>query len=216
MAITTYSQLKTRALQWMRRNNIPDADVAEWVSLAEARLNRMLKVVETEAALTGISGDRAVSISALSVVEPMALKLVETNGSEREVIPKPYGVINYLDLTACPSFYEISGTNIKFDTMLDQAYALRFIYMGRFALSDAAPTNKLLTEHPDVYLAATIMWGGLFTEDDPKISKWKSLLDEAMPEVQHTFAQAKRTELTVDPMFTATSRRGLQYWPLYP
>lgn len=206
MAITTYSELQTAITTWMDRPDFTTAQVKEMIALAEARFNRLLKTVETEAMLTGTSGSRTISISALSMVEPIALKVTDDDGDEREITPKPYGTINYLDESGDPSFYEISGTNIKFDVKLDSAYSFRFIYKGRFALSDSATTNNLLTDHPDIYLAGSIVWGGLFTENDPQTAKFKAILEEGLPEVQRLYAQQDRTVLTPDPMFGSLGR----------
>lgn len=211
MTIGTYSELQTAITSFPDRPDLVTADVKTFIQLAEARLNRLLNVVETEAALTGTLNSRTVSISALSMVEPIALKLLQsTNGDERDLIIKPYGVIDYIDDTGEPNYCEIVGTNIKFDRPLDEAYAFRFIYQGRFALSDAAPTNKLLTDNPDVYLAAAIVWGGIFTQDETSVSL-KGLLDEFVTETRIKLAQVKRTQLSLPPMIAALGRRGYGY-----
>jgi hypothetical protein len=206
MAITNYSDLQARLPFWLERNDLTTADFQEFISLAEARLNRELKSVETQATLSGSAGSRAVSISALSMIQPIALKVIGDDGSEDDVILRSIGVIDYEDRQGCPTFYEINGTDLKFNVEMDRAYTFRFVYRGRFALSDAAPTNKLLTEQPDVYLAASIVWSGMFVEDDPKVAKWKPFLDEWMAETRHVMAQAKRGELTVDPALAGIRR----------
>lgn len=220
MAITNYSELLAALPDWMDRTDLNEAKCQECVALAEARLNRVLKEVETQTALNGVSGVRTIDISALQIIAPISLKVEDSPTvwfGEREIILKPLGVIDYNDTAAQPRFYELNGSNIAFDSPMDQNYSFRFIYRGRFALSESAPTNALLTNEPDVYLAAAIVWGGLYVEDDPKVSKWKSLLDEAMAETKHALAQKKRSVLTPDPMFTATqSGRAYPYywWPV--
>lgn len=211
MAITTYSELKAAIPEWAERNDFSDAELSEFVALAEARLNRKLKEVEATASLTGTVDSRTIDISALPFISPIALKIVEISGNEREVPLRPLGDINYYDGTRCPKWYEINGTNIAFDALLDQAYAFRFPYVARFALSDAAPTNKLLTENPDIYLAAVLVWSGVKVSNE-RLGMWKGILEEGIPEVMHILAEQKRTVLTPDPMFSATSRRSLDNW----
>lgn len=211
MPIANYADLQAAIQTWMERTDIA-GEVPNMISLAEARLNRRLKVVETNASLTGVSSSREIDIASLAIVEPIALHMTQDNGDERIVISRPVGAFNYLDVSSSPGYYGISGSKIIFDARLDRPYAFRFRYKGRFALSTDAPTNKLLTDHPDVYLAASIVWGGLFTEDDRKIATWKSLLEEALPEVEHTMSDGKNMELTVDPMLSLIgSRRGGRY-----
>ena len=210
MAISTYDELQTAIQEWMDRTDIA-GNVVDMITLAEARLNRKLKMVETNAPLTGVVGSREIDISGLSIIEPITLKLND-NFREWDLTPQPNGNIDYGDSSARPSMWSIDGTNIVFDVPLDQPYTFRFRYQGRFALSDAAPTNWLLTHHPDAYLAASIVWGGLFTEDDRKISKWKGLLDEAMGEISSVLNQNKRGQLTVDPGLSVIGRRYPNMW----
>lgn len=211
MDIIDFDSLKAAIKRFPDREDLEDADVENNIGLAEARLNRLLSVVETEATLTGTASSRTVSISALSVVEPIALKLVQSDdGDERDIIIKPYGEIDYIDDAGEPDYCEFVGTNIRFNCPLDEAYPFRFIYKGRFALSDEAPTNKLLTDNPDVYLAACIVWGGIFTQDEASTGL-KGLLDEFVTETRIQLAQAKRTQLSLPTMIAALGRRGYGY-----
>lgn len=210
MAISTYTELQQAVQDWMDRTDIA-GNVVDMVTLAEARLNRKLKVVETNATLTGTAGSRSIDISGLAIVQPITLKLNE-DFREWDITPRENGTFDYGDTSSRPSFWSIDGTNIVFDVPLDQNYPFRFRYRGRFALSDAAPTNDLLEKHPDAYLAASIVWGGLFTEDDRKISTWKALLDEAISEISSTINQNQRGQLTVDPGLGVIGRRYPNMW----
>ena len=197
MAITTYSELQTAITDYMARSDLT-GNVEDFIALAEARLNRLLKMVETDTTLTGTAASRRIDISSLSLIQPIALFAV-SNGDEVEISRKPDGSFAYDDTAGLPSFYGLDGTNIDFDRPLDQAYTFRFRYQGRFALSDAAPTNKLLTENPDVYLSASIVWGSIYIKDASQAAGFKSILDEFVTETKNILSQAKRGTLTVDP-----------------
>jgi len=209
MAISTYSELKTAIADYMARSDLT-GNVADFITLAEARLNRLLKMVETDTTLTGIASSRRIDISSVSLVQPIALFVV-VEGDEVEVTRKTDGSFAYDDTNGQPSFWSIDGTNIDFDCPLDQAYSFRFRYQGRFALSDAAPTNKLLTDHPDVYLAASIVWGSVYIKDVSQAAGFKSLLDEFIAETKNVLSQSKRGQLTVDP---ALVRAPYGHWEL--
>ena len=197
MAISTYDELKTAIADYMARSDL-SGNVEDFIALAEARLNRLLKMVETDTTLTGTAASRRIDISSLSLIQPIALFAV-SNGDEVEISRKPDGSFAYDDTAGLPSFYGLDGTNIDFDRPLDQAYTFRFRYQGRFALSDAAPTNKLLTENPDVYLSASIVWGSIYIKDASQAAGFKSILDEFVTETKNILSQAKRGTLTVDP-----------------
>lgn len=197
MAITTYTELKSAITDYMARSDLT-GNVEDFIALAEARLNRLLKMVETDTTLTGTAASRRIDISSLSLIQPIALFVV-VNGDEVEISRKPDGSFAYDDTAGLPSFYGLDGTNIDFDRPLDQAYTFRFRYQGRFALSVGSPTNKLLTDHPDVYLAASIVWGSVYIKDVSQAAGFKSLLDEFIAETKNLLSQSKRGTLTVDP-----------------
>ena len=198
MAISTYAELQAAITYWMDRSDL-SGNAEDFITLAEARLNRLIDAVETNASLTGTVDSRNVDVSALSIIEPIAIYVTDgVSGDELEVEIVAPGTYAFDDTSDRPGYVALDGDNLVFDRPLDQAYAIRFRYRGRFALSDAAPTNGLLTNHPDVYLAASIMWGGVYIADANKVQGFKILLDEFISETRNHLSQAKRSVLKPD------------------
>lgn len=193
MAITNYSELQSAITDWMDRNDI-SGKATEFISLAEARLNRQLEAVEATATLTSVSGSRLIDVSALRVIEPMALWVSDGDG-EDNVPFKPAGTFSLTSVVGDPAFVALNGDNLQFDCPLSDGLTFRFRYRGRFSLSDEAPTNALLTDHPDVYLAACIVWGSVYVKDMNATAAYKSLLDEFMAEASNHLSQRKRSVL---------------------
>lgn len=210
MALANYTDLQAAALDWMKRAG-QTGQTADWVALAEARLNRELGAVETDTTLTGVAASRRIDISAVSMVQPIALYLAESGRDEVWINPKADGTFPYLTTSGRPTAWAIDGTNIDFDRPLDAAYPFRLRYRQKFNLATSA-TNWLLTNHPDVYLAAVLMWGAGYNYDWNNGSVWKQTLDEGIPSVRNQIAQKKRAALTVDPGLTSRSRYGLADW----
>ena len=52
--------------------------------------------------------------------------------------------------------WTIDGGSLAFDRPCDQAYGFVLRMLAKVALSDAVPTNGLLTDYPDAYLFATL------------------------------------------------------------
>lgn len=204
MAISTYSELKTAIADWMARSDV-SGSAADFITLGEARLNRLLEVVATTATLAGVVDSASISISALSMVEPQDLYVTDGN-TEYFVAPRALGTFTTETVSGLPGLWAIEGTNIKLDRPCDQAYSFRFVYQGRFALSDAAPTNEFLTNNPDLYMAASIVWGAVYTKDLQGGAMWKGMLDEFTAEVRSTIAQKKRSQLTADPALVGIGR----------
>lgn len=203
MAISTYAELQTAISDWMARTDV-SGKAADFIALGEARLNRLLGVVGTTVTLTGTIGSATLSISALPIQEPQNL-YVRDGDSELCLTPRALGTYTTTTINGRPSIWAIEGETIVLDRPLEQAYTFRFVYLGRFALSDAAPTNDFLTENPDLYLAAAIVWGCAYTKD-PAIAMWKSSLDEFTAEVSADNSRKKRSQLTTDPALSMIGR----------
>jgi hypothetical protein len=196
MSISNYSELKAAITDWMARSDLT-GNAADFITLAEARMNRLLGPVGTTALLTGVQGAQTVDISALSVQEPQNLYVTEGE-SEYFVVPRALGTYSTTAIQGRPTIWAIESDTITFDRPMISAYPLRFVYLGRFALSDLAPTNEFLTNHPDLYLAASIVWGCAYVKDQ-SVTLWKQMLDEFTAEVASDNARRKRSQLTVDP-----------------
>lgn len=207
MALTNYSDLQTQVANWMARSDLT-GEAVDFITLGEAHLNREIPAVEMDATLTGIVDSRRIDIAAQSMERPIALFLVDpSTGDEVLLTQKTDGTFPYAAMSGCPSLWAIDGTNIDFDCPLDQAYSFRFRFRQKFSLSDSATTNWLLTNHPDVYLAAVLMWGGVFTRDSPFASNFSAILERVIPSIKSAIAQSKRGVLTVDPALSAIGRR---------
>jgi hypothetical protein len=148
MAIATRTDLLTKGASWLRRagNATFVAELPDALTLAEGRLNRELGPVETNASLTGTVDSRSLDTSALSMVEPVAL-FMAASGSEDEVKLQPQGPANmaYVDTSGQPRQWTLDSDDaIKLDRPCDSAYAFRFRYRQRFALTTLVTTNWLL------------------------------------------------------------------------
>src|SRR5688572_28595496 len=104
MAISTYSELKAAISDWMARGDI-SGNAADMVTLAEARLNRILKPVVTDLAVTGTQNSRRIDISAHKIVEAIALFVEDTGAPERMLVKKVDGTFPYIDGTGAPRFW---------------------------------------------------------------------------------------------------------------
>lgn len=205
MAISTYSDLQTEITDWMARNDI-QAKATTFIQLAESRLNRLLEPVSTTATLAGTAGSVQIDISALNMTEPDALWVKAGNASERIVTPLALGTFPKTDQAEIPAFWALEAQTIQFERPCADAYSFRFVYKGRLALSDVVPTNSFLTNHPDMYLAASIYWGCIYIQNAGLAVGSKTMWDEFVKEVQNEEAQKKRATLSVDPMFTSIGR----------
>lgn len=202
MAISTYAELKTAVANWLERDDLTDR-LGEFVTLAEAKINRRIPASEEDTTLTGTSGSRRIDVSALTVAAPVAL-WDTTDGDEAFVTYRADGSFSYDDTPGAPSFWTMDGSDaIDFDRPLDQARSFRFRYRGRLALSDAAPTNWLLTHHPDAYLCAVLVEAADYIKDRAEMQLQSLRLSHAIAYVKMELAERNRSALVVDTMLAA-------------
>jgi len=200
MAITTYAELQAAAANWLVRGDLT-ARIPEFITLAESRLNRVLRarLAETEAVLTATVGARTIPLPA-GFAEPLALWIV--GGAEREPLRfiEP-GLLGASSLRGEPRCWSIDGANLAFERPCDQAYGFVLRMLVKFALSDAAPTNGLLSDYPDAYLFATLCEAGPFLRDDALAGAYEARLSRAIDEINAKDARARaaRTLVTDTP-----------------
>src|SRR5262249_19196406 len=154
MAITTYSELQTAIGNWLNRTDLTDR-IPEFIALAEAQMNRRLRVrqmvTRAEAALAGEF------VSAPSdMLEPiqMSLEISESDiGLLRYVAPERLlaGKVGIAS-TAEPEFFTVVGGSLQLLPAPDTTYTGEITYYARLPPLASNSTNWLLSGYPDAYL----------------------------------------------------------------
>lgn len=206
MALATLNDLKTSIATWMARSDM-GVQADDFITLAEARLNRELDPVELDATISAVPSSREIDVAAQSVETPLALFLNDPAiGNERPVQQQAPGTFPFITDNGAPWIWSLDGTKIVFDRPAYQAYTFRFRFTQRFRLSNAAPTNWLLTNHPDVYLSAVLVWGNILKRSSDDMRTYASMLEEGLAGVRNEIAQTKRGTLRVDPALSSIGR----------
>lgn len=183
MAIGNYTELQTAIAGWLHRTDLA-AKATEFIALAESRLNRQLRLsmMESSEPLTAVIGSRFVALPA-GFVEPLAMWIEEASGRSGLRFYQESG-LPVTTSAGQPACWAIDGGNIAFERPADQAYSMTLRMLKAFALSDAQPTNWLLTNHPDLYLYGALIESAPYLRDDSRTTVWQSLFDRALAEVQ--------------------------------
>jgi hypothetical protein len=196
MAITTYAELRAAAANWLVRADLTER-IPEFIALAEARLNRLLRtrLTEAEVALAATIGSRFAPLPA-GFTEPLRLWLERPDG--RWELPFMEAVlIGSSSLRGEPGAWSVDGPSVRFDRPCDQAYAVTLRMLKSFALSDSVPTNALLAEAPDVYLFATLSEAGPFLRDAELAGAYETKLERALAELNGKEARSRAPQRLV-------------------
>jgi len=182
MAIGTYTELQGAVDNWLQ-HTLFQARTPEFIAMFEACANRRLRVrqMETSTALTPSSG------AATLPTDYLALRRLTWTGSSRvelEYVQPSYLQAAYPTSPAgTPIVYTIEGSTIRIRPTDDTDLELDY-YQKVSSLSDAAPTNWLLTAHPDLYLFGTLTEACMFDVNDERATLWKARRDEIFDEVE--------------------------------
>jgi hypothetical protein len=191
MAITTYAELQAAAANWLVRADLT-ARVPEFITLAEARLNRSLRarLAEVEQTLTATVGARTIPLPA-GFTEPLAVWILKGDGARRGLRFVEPSLLAAVSLRGQPASWSLDGATLAFDRPADQAYQVVLRMLAKFQLSDAAPTNALLADCPDAYLFATLSEAAPFLRDAELAQAYESKLERALSDINAKDARSR-------------------------
>ena len=149
MALDTYSNLKTTIANYLNRSDLT-ANLGDFITLTEARLNRELRVremVTTDTTTTTVSGTQSYSLptgylEATSVIfqsDPYCTLRFMSNSDF-------YNKYNVSQARGKPTYFTVVGSNILLGVAPDSATTLQInYYKSLTALTDSNATNNILT-----------------------------------------------------------------------
>lgn len=186
MALDTYSDLKSAIADWLNRTDLT-ARIPDFIALTEASLNRDLRTQDmvTTATLETVAGTATVSL---------ASDVVEVRSAVLQTNPKvvlPFITLQHLDdrfalaSSGKPVAFSMQGNALKLGPTPDAVYSLAVTYYQPVtALSDAAPSNWVLSDHPDLYLYGSLVQASPFLGDDARVQTWAALYGRALENLE--------------------------------
>ena len=186
MAINSYSTLQTAVSNWLDRDDLSDR-IPEFISLAEATFNRVLRIraMETTLADTTPSGSKE---------DPLPtgyLQLREIHLTTSPIVSLAYITPEIMyrirsgSISGKPTNYTILGDNLLFGPTPDGAYDYSITYYKAFTeLSDVAPTNWLILNAPDLYLYGTLLQAEPFLMNDERVGLWEKGVRQVIGDLQ--------------------------------
>ena len=186
MAISTYSELQTAVANWLDRDDLT-ARIPEFIALAEARFNRVLRLrsMESKQTASTIAAQRNYNLPA-SYIQMRNFQLNTSPITTLSyVTPEIYDRLWGGSSGGIPKFYTIATNEISLGPVPGSVVTMEMLFYKRFTdLSDAAPTNWLLTNAPDIYLYGSMLEAEPFIMNDERVPLWSAALSEAISQIQ--------------------------------
>lgn len=208
MALTTYAELKTSIADYLHRSDLDDSTISLFVTLGEARLNRKLKLLESESSTT-LTAAAGVQFVALPAGWRETIDMYYSDTKER-LVPKTIRQINEYrsqgDDPQRPYYASTSGGNINFETVTDQQYTIELDYRVKWDI-ETDLTNWLLTEAPDAYLYASLLQAKAYTKKPQDLALWAEGLAVTIEELMQQDAGTRsKTTVNVDRALVRTTK----------
>lgn len=199
MPFSNYTELRAAVVGWLHRSDLVN-QIPDFIDLAERRFNRIAQVrlMEHEVPLSLAAGERVIALPT-GFTAPLAVWLADVQ--PRDVLSA--AVPEQLPVTTTagrPRYWAVDAGNLAFNCPADVPYAVTLRYRGGFKLSDAAPSNAMLTKYPDLYLYGTLLESAPWIRDADSLALWQVMYDRAVKEINQTESRSRavaplRTEL---------------------
>ena len=179
MSITTYSELKTAATNWLRRGDL-SSFLDDLVTVGETRIFRELRNKDMETSFNSTIASGTIS-TPTSYID---LKFAYIDGSPTRRLKRrtnSWIYENYPERSSSgkPSFIAREGSTFIFGPYSDSNHVVKGIYYKNIGpVSSSA--HVLFTNNPDLYLYATLCAAEPFLKNDKRVALWEAEYGRAL------------------------------------
>jgi hypothetical protein len=160
------------------------AVIPDFVTLCEVKFNRILRLSTMETRSTATLDEQYEEVPT-DFLEMRSIQITGGSGWLLSYISPQTASSSYLTTeSGIPKFYTIIDSSLVFFPAPAGSFTMEMLYYAAIpALSDVAPTNWMLTNHPDVYLYGSLKEAEAYIKNDPRIQSWKIQYEEAIAQV---------------------------------
>tara|TARA_Y100000593_G_C4308454_1_gene337038 strand:+ start:651 stop:1292 length:642 start_codon:yes stop_codon:yes gene_type:complete len=209
MAITSYSTLVSAAKTYLNRSDISDAQIQEFISLAEASFNRVLRTRnQIKRSTSSISTQFVTQPTDLLELYNIQLNTDPVRRLEQVSLSKMDSLKEESSTSGKPRYFAITGPDLEFYPAPDASYDIEVIYYSTIdSLSTTSDTNFLITNHPDIYLFGTLVQAEPWLMNDERIGVWGALLGKSIEELRVSDERSQTESGTI----VMRAKRNLDY-----
>ena len=194
MPLSTYAELKTSIAAFLNREDLT-AMIPDFITLAEARFNRELRVNAMVQRDTTIATTAYVELPD-DWLQHISVMITDPTNSYSALTYIP--VEEYYDLrndgmTGQTRYYTIIDDNIALLPEPSSNITLEIVYYGKVpALSESNTSNWLLARSPDLYLHASLIQAEAYLQNDERIPLWAASVEKTIADMILESERAKR------------------------
>ena len=186
MAISTYDELKTAVANWLDRDDLTDR-IPEFIALAEARMNRVLRLrmMESKYTASTVAAQRNYNLPTGYV----QMRNFQINTSPitplQYVSPEIYDRLWGGSTGGTPQFYTIIANEIQLGPIPGSVLTMEMLFYKKItALSASNTTEQMLTDNPDIYLYGALLEAEPFIMNDERVALWAKGFAQSVADLQ--------------------------------
>jgi len=203
---TTWEALKTNLADWLDRTDLTN-QIEEFIGYAERRFNRVLRVPEMEESISSTSSGSTLTLPA----DFLQIRSVYIDRS-------PINFLKQVSMAELQEMFPTTDTSVPTHFALQSAVevVLRPLPSGSFtyvtnyyqkipALGASQSANWLLTAHPDLYIAQSMVEAMIFLRDAEGLAFWEQRSAEKIRELNELGQKKAWASAPIAPSRTTTN-----------
>ena len=199
MALSTFTGLKESIADWLDRSDLT-ARIPDFITLAEARINRELRIrpMEVRSTMETTSGQQYFNLPG-GYIQMRNIQLNTNPTAPLEYItPEMLDRLYGSSATGKPRAYSLIGDEIQLAPIPDTAYTLEMAFYEKFtALGDGTSgtvtSNWLTINAPDILLYGSLMEAEPFIKNDERIAVWLQAYRDGIDRLQKADANDRHS-----------------------
>ena len=186
MAIGTYAELQTAVANWLDRDDL-SLRIPEFIALAEARMNRILRIrlMESKYTASTVATQRNLALPT-GYIQMRNLQINTTPiRTWQYVTPEIYDRLYGSTLTGTPEIYTIIANELQLGPIPATSQKIEMLFYKKIAaLSVTNTTEAMLTDNPDIYLYGALLEAEPFIMNDERVGLWAQGFQQAVSDLQ--------------------------------
>ena len=199
MALGTFTELKDAIADWLDRSDLT-ARIPDFITLAEARLNRDLRIrpMEVRSSMETTSGQRYFNLPGgylqMRNIQLNTNPIAPLEYITPEMLDRLYGS----DTTGKPRAYTLIGDEIQLAPVPDSDYTVEMAFYEKFTplgdgTSGTVTSNWLTLNAPDILLYGALLEAEPFIKNDERIGLWLNAYNGAIKKIQDADARDRHS-----------------------
>lgn len=196
MSLNTYAALQTSIANFLNREDLT-SQIPDFITLAEARFNRELRVNSMIARDYTIATTDYVELPSdwLQHLSIVVTSPANTYSALEYISTEQYNDLRKDGLTGTPRYYTIIDNQILLLPWPGSNVTLEIVYYEKIpALSVSNTSNWLLARSPDLYLYGALIQAEAYLQNDDRINLWAGAVQKIIADMNLESERAKRSQ----------------------